>query len=382
MTTIDGAGGPPAALPSSVEPLETLRVWGWDDQRAIEFEPLAEAGLWPARVVAQHRGLWLVVGANGEAFASPTGRLRHRADEGDLPSVGDWVGCLSSPHDGEARMDAVLARRSMFRRKAAGSRLAAQVVAANVDTIFIATSLNGDLNDRRLERYMVMCRDMVMCRESGAEPVVLLTKADLADTDTRDSTARLETELRVRVIAISSRTGEGLNLVSHRFATGKTLALVGSSGVGKSTLLNSLAGQELMVTREIREDDGRGRHTTTHRELFLLANGAMVLDTPGMREFGLWEAEDGVDDTFAEIVEIAAGCRFADCSHKFEPGCAVQVAVARGRLDQARLKAYRRLARELADQPKPAVCREKDRQFGKAVRNSSTERMARKRYPG
>jgi ribosome biogenesis GTPase len=353
-----------------------LRAWGWDDQRAIEFEPLAEAGLWPARVVAQHRGLWLVVGANGEAFTSPTGRLRHRADEGDLPSVGDWVGCLSSSHDGDARMDLVLARRSMFRRKAAGSRLAAQVVAANVDTIFVATPFNGDLNERRLERYVAMSR------ESGAEPAVLLTKADLADADTRDSTARLETELRVRVVAISSRTGVGLDLVSPWFSAGKTLALVGSSGVGKSTLLNRLAGQELMVTREIREDDGRGRHTTTHRELFLLANGALVLDTPGMREFGLWEAEDGVEDTFAEIAEIAVGCRFADCSHKFEPGCAVQAAVARGRLDQARLKAYGRLTRELADQPKPAARREKDRQFGRAVRHASAERMARKRYPG
>jgi len=182
--------------------------------------------------------------------------------------------------------------------------------------------------------------------------------------------------------AISSRTGEGLHLVSPWFVPGKTLALVGSSGVGKSTLLNRLAGKELMVTREIREDDARGRHTTTHRELFLLANGAMVLDTPGMREFGLWEAEDGVDDTFAEIVEIAVGCRFADCSHKFEPGCAVQAAVASGRLDQARLKAYRRLARELADQPTPAARRYKDRQFARAVRNASAERMAHKRYAG
>jgi ribosome biogenesis GTPase len=271
-----------------------LGAWGWNPSWAAAFGTLARSdgeGSWPARVIAQHRGLWLLASELGERSASLTGRFRHEAGDGEVPAVGDWVACVRSPHDGEARIDSVLPRRSAFMRRAAGSRVGAQVVAANVDTLFVATSLNGELNPRRLERYVAMGH------ESGAEPVVLLTKADLVEA-ADDSAARLEAELRVAVVAISARSGEGIESVGRWFAPGKTLTLVGSSGVGKSTLLNRLAGEELMATREIREDDARGRHTTTHRELFLLANGALVLDTPGMREFGLWDADEGVDETF------------------------------------------------------------------------------------
>lgn len=372
LTDRGAAGDTPAALPSS-NTFEPLRPWGWDDRWAADFVPFADRGMWPARVTAQHRGVWLVLGEKGEATASPTGKLRRHADDAAYPTVGDWVVCLESLHDGAASIHATLPRRSAFRRKAAGSRPGAQTIAANVDTLFIATSINRDLNPRHLERYVAMAR------ESGAEPVVLLTKSDLVG-DFAELVTELQAELRVPAVSISSRTGAGIEAVAPWFLPGKTLALVGSSGVGKSTLLNRLAGEELMATREIREDDARGRHTTTHRQLFLLANGTLVLDTPGMREFGLWDADEGVDGAFAEIVDMAVGCRFADCSHKFEPGCAVRAAVADGRLDSGRLKSYRRLSHELAEQPSTAQRREKDRRFHKAVRNASADRMARKRY--
>jgi ribosome biogenesis GTPase / thiamine phosphate phosphatase len=363
------AGDMPAALPYSLE------AWGWDAGRKAELGSLSGSGFWPARVIAQHRGMWIVVGENGETGAAPTGRLRHEAEDGEMPAVGDWVACIYSPHDGAARIDAVLPRRSAVRRRAAGRRPGAQIVGANVDTLLVATSLNGDLNPRRLERYVAMGR------ESGAEPVVLLTKADL-DGDAARIAAVLEAELRVPVVAISARTGFGLEAIAPWFAPRKTLALVGSSGVGKSTLLNQLAGEELMITREIREDDARGRHTTSHRELFLLSNGALVLDTPGMRELGVWDADEGLDETFAEIVELASGCRFADCSHKFEPGCAVRAAVADGRLDAGRLKSYKQLAHELADQPPDHERRERERRFQKAISTGSADSMARKVYRG
>ncbi len=359
------AGSVPAALPYSLE------SWGWDDRWAAAFIPLAADDRSPARIIAQHRGSWLVAGENGEWSASLTGRLRYAAGDGELPAVGDWVSCVRPDGGGTARIDSVLPRRSAFVRRAAGSRVGAQTVAANVETLFVTTSLNADLNPRRLERYVAMAR------ESGADPVVLLTKEDLVE-DGEAVVERLAAELRVPVVALSSRTGAGVEALQPWLVRGRTIALVGSSGVGKSTLLNRLAGQELMATREIREEDGRGRHTTTHRELFRLPGGALMLDTPGVRELGLWDADEGLADTFAEIVELADRCRFRDCGHDHEPGCAVQAAIRAGDLDEARLLSFRRLGEELAEQPSEAERREAKRRFFKSIEVAAHARAKRK----
>jgi ribosome biogenesis GTPase len=245
------------------------------------------------------------------------------------------------PADGAGTIHAVLPRRSAIVRKAAGNPTEAQVVGANIDTVFLVTSLNDDLNLRRLERYLATAW------ESGAQPAILLTKADLCEDA---AAAVLEVQaiaFGVPVHAVSTVTGEGLAELDAYLGEGKTVALIGSSGVGKSTLVNRLAGREVLATQEIRESDGRGRHTTSHRELVPLPGGGLVLDTPGMRELQLWETTDGMQEAFDDVEELVAVCRFADCAHGVEPGCAVQAALADGSLAPERYESWVKLQREL-----------------------------------
>jgi len=321
-----------------------LGDYGWSEARQYDFQPLAEKGLVPARVIVQQRNLYRLAAEAGEIEGRISGRFAHEAGHGGYPVTGDWVAVELK--GGAAVIAQVLPRSTAFTRMAAGTAKDRQVVAANVDTALLAASLNAELNLRRLERYLATAY------ESGADPVFLLTKAD-ACADPAPLVAEVEAiAFGVPVLAVSARTGEGLAALSALMAPGRTAVLLGSSGVGKSTLVNALAGAELMATKAIREDDAHGRHTTTHRELIRLPSGALILDTPGMRELALWDAEAGLAAAFAgttaEVERLAEACRFRDCAHEREPGCAVQAALAEGTLDAARWASFQKLRRELA----------------------------------
>lgn len=320
-----------------------LNSYGWSETLQQQFHDYAVRGLSPARVIVQQRGLYVLATSMGEATAQLSGRFAHEAEAGAYPVAGDWVAAAVRGEEASATIHHLLPRRSAFVRKAAGGGGSTmQVVAANVDVALLVASLNADFNPRRIERYLATAW------ESGASPVVVLTKADLCDDcDARKAEIEAIT-LGVPVHVVSVVSGEGLEALRDSLAPGQTAALVGSSGAGKSSLVNALAGAALMTTQAIREDDARGRHTTTHRQLVLLPNGRLVLDTPGMRELGLWDAEAGVAATFADVEALAAACRFSDCAHDTEPGCAVRAALADGSLDEDRWRSYGKLQRELA----------------------------------
>ncbi len=313
---------------------------GWTPALEDQFAPHDADGLEPARVAVEHRGRYLLYTARGERPAELAGRLRHAATARvELPAVGDWVAASASE---PALVQAVLPRRTKFSRLAATDhgQTIEQVVAANVDVVFLVAGLDGDLNLRRLERYLALGW------ESGAEPVVVLTKADLC-ADVESVLYEVESvAIGVPVHAVSNVTGEGVEALGAYFADGRTVAALGSSGVGKSSLVNRLAGEELMATGEVRAD-GRGRHTTTSRQLLVLPGGGLFLDTPGMRELRLWESEDGLAQTFDDVAAAAAQCRFADCSHEREPDCGVQSALVDGTLALERYESWKRLQAEL-----------------------------------
>jgi ribosome biogenesis GTPase len=325
-----------------VEETHNLETYGWDEFFAAAFAPLAAEGFEAGRVFLQHNRALMLYTASGELAAETTGRLRYNARGAeDLPAVGDWVSFRRVAEEGKAKIHEILPRRSKFSRRAAGSETAEQIVAANVDTVFLVTGLDHDYNPRRVERYLIMAW------ESGAEPVVVLNKSDLTEEAEERRLEIGRVAPGVPVLLLSAKRGEGVGQLLPYVGRGRTVALMGSSGTGKSTITNRLLGAEVQRTQEVRLADARGRHTTTHRELFVLPEGGLVLDTPGMRELQLLVSERGLRETFEEIEEAAARCRFSDCRHEGEPGCAVREALEAGALDAERYQNYRKMQAEM-----------------------------------
>ncbi|MGH2617408.1 MAG: ribosome small subunit-dependent GTPase A [Thermomicrobiales bacterium] len=316
---------------------------GYNPFFSSQLDRLERPGLIPARIAADGPGIYTLLGCRAQ-LGELSGRLRHELHETARPAVGDWVAVADDDH--RAVIHQVLHRRTAMIRRAADPHLRdtprQQVIAANVDLFGIVTSANRDLNPRRLERYMTAAWD------SGATPLVVLNKIDLADDIAPMVAVIEEVAFGAAIVPVSALTGAGIDMLRTHVGRGTTVGLVGSSGVGKSSLINRLVGREVQYVKEIREDDARGRHTTTRRELVLLPGGGVLVDTPGMRELGLIEDEGGVDATFADIAEIARDCRFNDCRHESEPGCAVQAALHSGLLSADRLQSYRKLQREIA----------------------------------
>jgi len=352
----------------------TLEELGWNEYFAAHFDAYKAEGLVPGRVVAQ-RGLNRVSTGDAECYADLAGRLRHDlmgpGGSAGYPAVGDWVAFRPPPGEGRGMIHGILPRRSKFSRKVSGNRTEEQVVAANVDTLFLVSGLDGDFNPRRIERYLTAAWD------SGARPVVILNKLDRCEDPDRCLLEAQAVSMGVPVHRVSAKTGEGCESLLQYLKPGETVSLLGSSGVGKSTLINRLLGREAQLTGEVREGDDRGRHTTTHRELLSLPEGGLLIDTPGLREVQLWEGDQGIESTFGDVEELAESCRFSDCRHQGEPGCAVGEAVARGELAPERLESYHKLQREQHQlqlkQDELARLREKQK-------NKATQKALREHY--
>jgi ribosome biogenesis GTPase len=313
-----------------------LAALGWTDELEAAFTTYEERGFRPARVVAEHRGGYYVRSELGDRLASARGRLRDDELWGGMPAVGDWVVVCDAP-GGRFAIEALLPRRTKVSRKTPWLKAEEHILVANVDTVLLVAGLDEDFNPRRLERYLTAAWD------SGADPVIVLTKLDVCDDPGKLAEAEM-VAVGVPVLAVSNVTGEGLEGVQALLEPAKSFVLLGSSGTGKSTLVNRLAGRTVMETGELR-NDGRGRHTTRHRQLLVMPGGAILIDTPGLRELQIWEGD--IDSAFADIAELASQCRFNDCAHSSEPDCAVRQALETGELDEGRWANYVKLQREL-----------------------------------
>jgi ribosome biogenesis GTPase / thiamine phosphate phosphatase len=386
MGPIADDGGPDTAVPSDAATTELTEL-GWDPDWVAAFAPFAAGGRRPARVIAVHKDTSVVRGDTGrDRTAVVSGRFRFDALAGsDYPAVGDWV-VLEPTADAVGREDqvvigAILPRRSSFRRSAAdASRRTAglladeQVIAANIDVAFLVAGLDGDFNLRRLERYLAVAWS------SGVQPVIVLNKADVG-RDVVGRTIAIEAIAPgVPIVTLSALTGDHLADLGPYLRPGRSSAVLGSSGVGKSTLVNALLGEARQATAAVRDDDSRGRHTTTHRELFALPGGALLIDTPGIRALEMAGADEGVDVAFDDIADLAAMCRFSDCRHAGEPGCAVQVALDDGSLSPERLASHQKLERETAravrkEDPRAAAVRRRE---WRLIQKSVNDRMKRK----
>lgn len=315
-----------------------LELLGWNERRQHEFTAYATVGLLPGRVVGEHRSHYRVATEAAELTAAVSGRVRNAAAErSDLPGVGDFVAVRRAEGDDPATIEAVLSRTTALVRKASGERRP-QLLAANIDAAFIVTAADGDFNLARIERYLALVR------ESGADPVIVLNKSDLTHDLIGPTSQIAGIAPGVPVHIVSARDPDCIREIARYFDGNRTIVLIGSSGVGKSTLTNQLVGGAAQETQEVRAYDSRGRHTTTHRQLFPRSEGGALIDTPGLRGLELWNIPIGVPTGFDDVEALAAQCKFRDCQHDREPGCAVRAAVERGDLDAERCASYAKIS--------------------------------------